>query len=76
MYSCVLYYFPRRALDDIRCSIEELQFYKETVFKSSEQYRVDIEGASDQGKKGTEIALLVFTFIVALLAIWLSANPN
>ena len=62
-----------RALDDIKNSIEELQFYKETVFKSQNQYTTDMEGSSDQGKK---IAILIFAFVMALLAMWLSGYRN
>ncbi|KAL5249057.1 hypothetical protein ACHWQZ_G018034 [Mnemiopsis leidyi] len=32
-----------RALDDIRSSIEELKYYRETVFKSQAQYREQLE---------------------------------
>lgn len=31
-----------RALDDIRSSIQELSYYRETVFKSKDQYKADI----------------------------------
>lgn len=37
-----------RALDDIRSSIEELRFYRQTVFKNKQQYEDDLDTSTKQ----------------------------
>ena len=58
---------PHRALDDIRSSIEELKYYRETVFKSKAQYSEKLEQPAPQGKT---IALSILAILIALLAFW------
>ena len=65
-----------RALEDIRFSINELRHYRDTVFKSREQYTSDMKERSGQARGLRRLLQHPYSILIVLLVFvsWLVAT--